>query len=62
MGASAVLEGFASAGERQHFSDHRLQLPLIDELRDLIQLSSIPANDELYASQGVLLGDAGRNG
>src|SRR5262245_35758640 len=46
MGASAVLEGFASAGERQHFGDHRLQLPLIHELRDLIQLSSIPANDE----------------
>ena len=58
---SAELKGFASTGERQHFGYHRFQLPLIHECGDLIELLSIPADNEKYPAHAVLFGDPGRN-
>ncbi len=56
-----MFEGFACAGERQHFGYHRLKLPPIDQCADLIQLPSITTHDEKYAAHAVLLSFAGRN-
>src|SRR5258705_1406084 len=61
MFCGAAFEGFAGAGERQHFGYHRLELPTIDQCADLIQLPSITTHDEKYAAHAVLLSFAGRN-
>ena len=61
VACGALLERFASAGQRNHLRYNRLQLPGIHQRGDLLQLPPISADNEKYPAHAVLLGRTRRN-
>ena len=61
VASSTELEGVTCAGERKDLGNDRLERSFVHERGDLIQLRAVSLDDEIDATNAVLLGDTWRN-